>query len=122
MYSQYTPSPITPYIQQRTNIHILFIHNHQHYHPIINLPIQHYSLKYLHPQRTYFLFYINHPSIIIPNNQNTIQQINTKYLQHNPIKLLPTLSRPTPLYHHKPNFNFTFITKDHPHTFHNFKK
>ncbi|WP_435816841.1 lipoyl protein ligase domain-containing protein, partial [Bacillus subtilis] len=91
-------------------------------HPRINLPIHDYSLNHLHPEHQYFLFYLNQPSIIIPKNQNTIQQINTKYLHQNPIILLPPLSPPRPLYHHLPNFNFTFITNDHPHTFHNFKK
>ncbi|WP_458127417.1 lipoyl protein ligase domain-containing protein, partial [Staphylococcus capitis] len=46
---------------------------------------------------------------------------NKQYIHNNTIHLLPPISPPTPLYHHTPNLNFTFITHHHPNTFHNFK-
>ncbi|MCY7690809.1 lipoate--protein ligase, partial [Bacillus altitudinis] len=53
---------------------MLFIDNEQHYDPMINLAIEEYCLKYLDPEETYLLFYINQPSIIIGKNQNTIEE------------------------------------------------
>lgn len=101
---------------------MLFIHNEQHYDPMINLAIEEYCLKYLDPEETYLLFYINQPSIIIGKNQNTIEEINTKYVEDNGIKVVRRLSGGGAVYHDKGNLNFSFITKDDGDSFHNFKK
>ncbi|PTA84016.1 lipoate--protein ligase [Bacillus sp. Nf3] len=101
---------------------MLFIDNEQHYDPMINLAIEEYCLKYLDPEETYLLFYINQPSIIIGKNQNTIEEINTKYVEDNGIKVVRRLSGGGAVYHDKGNLNFSFITKDDGDSFHNFKK
>ncbi|TYO51882.1 MULTISPECIES: lipoate--protein ligase [Bacillus] len=101
---------------------MLFIDNEQHYDPMINLAIEEYCLKYLDPEETYLLFYINQPSIIIGKNQNTIEEINTKYVEDNRIKVVRRLSGGGAVYHDKGNLNFSFITKDDGDSFHNFKK
>ncbi|KIL10381.1 lipoate--protein ligase [Bacillus safensis] len=101
---------------------MLFIDNEQHYDPMINLAIEEYCLKYLDPEETYLLFYINKPSIIIGKNQNTIEEINTKYVEDNGIKVVRRLSGGGAVYHDKGNLNFSFITKDDGDSFHNFKK
>ncbi|MEK4845310.1 lipoate--protein ligase LplJ [Bacillus sp. FSL W8-0183] len=101
---------------------MLFIDNEQHYDPMINLAIEEYCLKYLDPEETYLLFYINQPSIIIGKNQNTIEEINTKYVEENGIKVVRRLSGGGAVYHDKGNLNFSFITKDDGDSFHNFKK
>ncbi|MDR4248877.1 MULTISPECIES: lipoate--protein ligase [Bacillus] len=101
---------------------MLFIDNEQHYDPMINLAIEEYCLKYLDPDETYLLFYINQPSIIIGKNQNTIEEINTKYVEDNGIKVVRRLSGGGAVYHDKGNLNFSFITKDDGDSFHNFKK
>ncbi|WP_322536334.1 lipoate--protein ligase LplJ [Bacillus altitudinis] len=101
---------------------MLFIDNEQHYDPLINLAIEEYCLKYLDPEETYLLFYINQPSIIIGKNQNTIEEINTKYVEDNGIKVVRRLSGGGAVYHDKGNLNFSFITKDDGDSFHNFKK
>ncbi|WP_416807685.1 lipoate--protein ligase [Bacillus safensis] len=101
---------------------MLFIDNEQHYDPMINLAIEEYCLKYLDPEETYLLFYINRPSIIIGKNQNTIEEINTKYVEDNGIKVVRRLSGGGAVYHDKGNLNFSFITKDDGDSFHNFKK
>ncbi|MFS0654980.1 lipoate--protein ligase [Bacillus sp. 179-C3.3 HS] len=101
---------------------MLFIDNEQHYDPMINLAIEEYCLKYLDPEQTYLLFYINQPSIIIGKNQNTIEEINTKYVEENGIKVVRRLSGGGAVYHDKGNLNFSFITKDDGDSFHNFKK
>ncbi len=101
---------------------MLFIDNEQHYDPMINLAIEEYCLKYLDPEETYLLFYINQPSIIIGKNQNTIEEINTKYVEDNGIKVVRRLSGGGAVYHDIGNLNFSFITKDDGDSFHNFKK
>lgn len=109
-------------MEQGRKIEMLFIDNEQHYDPMINLAIEEYCLKYLDPEETYLLFYINQPSIIIGKNQNTIEEINTKYVEDNGIKVVRRLSGGGAVYHDKGNLNFSFITKDDGDSFHNFKK
>lgn len=101
---------------------MLFIDNQKNYDPRINLAIEEYALKHLDINETYLLFYINEPSIIIGKNQNTIQEINTKYVEDQHIHVVRRLSGGGAVYHDKGNLNFSFITKDDGNSFHNFKK
>lgn len=101
---------------------MLFIDNQQNYDPRINLAIEEYALKHLDINETYLLFYINEPSIIIGKNQNTIEEINTKYVEDQKIHVVRRLSGGGAVYHDKGNLNFSFITKDDGNSFHNFKK
>jgi lipoate-protein ligase A len=68
------------------------------------------------------LFYINEPSIIIGKNQNTIEEINTEYVEGNGIHVVRRLSGGGAVYHDLGNLNFSFITKDDGESFHNFRK
>lgn len=101
---------------------MLFIDNQKNYDPRINLAIEEYVLKHLDINETYLLFYINEPSIIIGKNQNTIEEINTKYVEDQQIHVVRRLSGGGAVYHDKGNLNFSFITKDDGNSFHNFKK
>ncbi|WP_341284784.1 lipoate--protein ligase [Priestia megaterium] len=101
---------------------MLFIDNQKNYDPRINLAIEEYALKHLDINETYLLFYINEPSIIIGKNQNTIEEINTKYVEDQQIHVVRRLSGGGAVYHDKGNLNFSFITKDDGNSFHNFKK
>lgn len=101
---------------------MLFIDNQKKYDPRINLAIEEYALKHLDINETYLLFYINEPSIIIGKNQNTIEEINTKYVEDQQIHVVRRLSGGGAVYHDKGNLNFSFITKDDGNSFHNFKK
>ncbi|MFN2746997.1 MULTISPECIES: lipoate--protein ligase LplJ [Bacillus] len=101
---------------------MLFIDNQHITDPRINLAIEEYCLKHLDPEETYLLFYINQPSIIIGKNQNTIEEINTKYVDENGIIVVRRLSGGGAVYHDLGNLNFSFITKDDGNSFHNFKK
>jgi lipoate---protein ligase len=88
----------------------------------MNLAIEEYALKNLDINETYLLFYINKPSIIIGKNQNTIEEINTEYVEENGITVVRRLSGGGAVYHDLGNLNFSFITKDDGESFHNFKK
>ncbi|MBT2729035.1 lipoate--protein ligase [Bacillus sp. ISL-75] len=101
---------------------MLFIDNKGITDPQINLAIEEYALKNLDINETYLLFYINEPSIIIGKNQNTIEEINTEYVEGNGIKVVRRLSGGGAVYHDLGNLNFSFITKDDGESFHNFRK
>ncbi|WP_453990569.1 lipoate--protein ligase [Bacillus nitroreducens] len=101
---------------------MLFIDNKGITDPQINLAIEEYALKNLDINETYLLFYINAPSIIIGKNQNTIEEINTQYVEENGIKVVRRLSGGGAVYHDLGNLNFSFITKDDGESFHNYKK
>jgi lipoate---protein ligase len=101
---------------------MLFIDNKGISDPRINLAIEEYALKNLDVNETYLLFYINEPSIIIGKNQNTIEEINTDYVESNGIHVVRRLSGGGAVYHDLGNLNFSFITKDDGESFHNFRK
>jgi lipoate-protein ligase A len=101
---------------------MLFIDNKGITDPRINLAIEEYALKYLDINESYLLFYINRPSIIIGRNQNTVEEINTDYVEQNDITVVRRLSGGGAVYHDLGNLNFSFITKDDGQSFHNFKK
>ncbi|ENH95640.1 lipoate protein ligase [Gracilibacillus halophilus YIM-C55.5] len=90
--------------------------------PHINLAIEEYVLNKFGQDDTYLLFYINQPSIIIGKNQNTVEEINTDFVDENGIKVVRRLSGGGAVYHDEGNLNFSFITKDDGNSFQNFAK
>ncbi|MFC5588781.1 lipoate--protein ligase [Sporosarcina soli] len=91
--------------------------------PRINLAIEEYALKTMDIDKdSYLLFYINEPSIIIGRNQNTVEEIDTDYVDTNGIHVVRRLSGGGAVYHDLGNLNFSFITKDDGESFRNFKK
>jgi lipoate---protein ligase len=106
----------------KRGIFMLFIDNQGITDPRVNLAIEEYAVKYLDINETYLLFYINEPSIIIGKNQNTIEEINTEYVNRNGIHVVRRLSGGGAVYHDLGNLNFSFITKDDGESFHNFRK
>lgn len=101
---------------------MLFLDNKGITDPTLNLAMEEYALKNLNPEHTYFLFYINEPSIIIGKNQNTAEEINAAYVSDNNIHVVRRLSGGGAVYHDLGNLNFSFITKDDGDSFHNFRK
>ncbi|WP_372464634.1 lipoate--protein ligase family protein, partial [Peribacillus frigoritolerans] len=78
---------------------MLFIDNKGITDPRINLAIEEYALKHLNIDETYLLFYINRPSIIIGRNQNTIEEINSDYVDEKGITVVRRLSGGGAVYH-----------------------
>ncbi|WHY02036.1 lipoate--protein ligase [Neobacillus sp. DY30] len=101
---------------------MLFIDNKGITDPRVNLAIEEYALKNLDINETYLLFYINEPSIIIGKNQNSVEEINTEYVERNGIHVVRRLSGGGAVYHDLGNLNYSFITKDDGDSFHNFRK
>ncbi|SES19471.1 lipoate--protein ligase [Psychrobacillus sp. OK032] len=91
--------------------------------PRINLAIEEYALNTMDIEKdSFLLFYINQPSIIIGRNQNTIEEINTDFVEKNGIIPVRRLSGGGAVYHDLGNLNFSFLTKDDGDSFRNFKK
>jgi len=90
--------------------------------PQINLALEEYVLQNFGEEDTYLLFYVNGPSIIVGRNQNSVEEINTDYVDENGIKVVRRLSGGGAVYHDEGNLNFSFITKDDGDSFHNFEK
>ena len=91
--------------------------------PRINLAIEEYVLRNMDIEKdSFLLFYINEPSIIIGKNQNTVEEINTEYVDANGIHIVRRLSGGGAVYHDLGNLNYSFITKDDGESFRNFKK
>lgn len=91
--------------------------------PRINLAIEEYVLKNMDIEKDDFLlFYINQPSIIIGKNQNTVEEINTDYVEANNVLVVRRLSGGGAVYHDLNNLNFSFLTKDDGNSFSNYKK
>ena len=103
--------------------YMYFIDNKGITDPRINLAIEEYVLKTMDVDKdSFLLFYINEPSIIIGKNQNTVEEIDTEYVDANGIHVVRRLSGGGAVYHDLGNLNFSFIAKDDGESFRNFKK
>ncbi|MEK4562268.1 lipoate--protein ligase [Staphylococcus sp. FSL K6-3157] len=99
-----------------------FISNNDITDPTLNLAMEEYVLKNMPKDESYFLFYVNRPSIIIGKNQNTIEEVNKPYIDAHNIDVVRRISGGGAVYHDEGNLNFSFITDDDGNSFHNFKK
>ncbi|SCZ06524.1 lipoate--protein ligase [Alkaliphilus peptidifermentans] len=79
--------------------------------PHFNLALEEYALKHLDIDDSIIILWQNEPSVIIGRNQNTIEEINNKYIKDNKINVVRRLSGGGTVYHDLGNLNFTFITK-----------
>ncbi|MDV2583450.1 lipoate--protein ligase [Alkalibacillus haloalkaliphilus] len=103
---------------------LYFIDNEGITDPQLNLAIEEYALKHLNidDDQQYLLFYVNGPSIIVGKNQNSVEEINTDFVEANDIKVVRRLSGGGAVYHDLGNLNFSFLAKDEGNNFSNFKK
>lgn len=100
---------------------MLYVPNNEN-DPRINLAIETYLLKEKNFDEPILLFYINDPSIIIGRNQNTIEEINSDYVDEHDIKVVRRLSGGGAVYHDHGNLNFSFIMPDDGESFRDFEK
>lgn len=91
--------------------------------PTVNLALEEYCVRNLDFEgEEYLLFYINDPSIIIGKHQNTIEEINKKYVDEKNIYVVRRISGGGAVYHDRGNLNFSFLTKHSDDSINNFRK
>jgi lipoate---protein ligase len=101
---------------------MIVVDNESVYDPRINLAIEEYLLKSVPDLKEILLFYINEPSIIVGRHQNTLEEINRDYVEHNHIHVVRRLSGGGSVYHDHGNLNYSFITRGGKEDALNFKK
>lgn len=77
--------------------------------PQFNLALEEYAINYLDPKHPYVIIWQNEPTVVIGRNQNTLAEVNLKYVQENNIHVVRRLSGGGAVYHDLGNLNFTFI-------------
>lgn len=90
---------------------MIFIDNEGITKPQINLALEEFALRNFGETDDYLLFYINEPSIIIGRNQNTLEEINSSYVEEKGIHVVRRMSGGGAVYHDLGNLNFSFITR-----------
>jgi lipoate-protein ligase A len=79
--------------------------------PRLNLALEEYLLRHVEVAEPLLLFYVNEPSVIIGRNQNTVEEIDTDYVQAQGIHVVRRLSGGGAVYHDLGNLNFSFVTQ-----------
>ena len=101
---------------------MIFVDNENRTDPRINLAIEEHLLRQVDLGEDILLFYINAPSIIIGRNQNTLAEINHRYVAQRGITVVRRVSGGGAVYHDLGNLNFSFITRFERGSFQNFRK
>ncbi|KAB3534875.1 lipoate--protein ligase [Alkaliphilus pronyensis] len=78
--------------------------------PHFNLALEEYALKNMNIDDSIIILWQNEPSVIVGRNQNTIEEINNRFIKDNNINVVRRLSGGGAVYHDLGNLNFTFIT------------
>ncbi len=97
------------------------IENKNNNDPAVNLALEEYLVRNLDMANDYLLFYINEPSVIIGKHQNTIEEINSDFINENKIHVIRRISGGGAVYHDKGNLNFSFMTRHSQERIHNFR-
>ncbi len=79
----------------------------QSYNPYFNLAAEEYLLKEY--SGNVFMLWISHPAVIVGKHQNTLAEINLRYILEKKIIVARRLSGGGTVYHDEGNINFTFI-------------
>ncbi len=80
--------------------------------PRYNLAFEEYCFKHLDIKENeeYVLLWINGPAIIVGKNQNTLEEVNQKYVDENGIKVVRRITGGGAVYHDLGNLNFSILT------------
>ncbi|MGI6571506.1 MAG: lipoate--protein ligase [Caldicoprobacterales bacterium] len=90
--------------------------------PYFNLALEEYVFYNFDPNKEYVILWQNEPSVIVGRNQNTIEEINARYIKENNINVVRRMSGGGAVYHDLGNLNFTFIVNSDMDVAGNFKK
>lgn len=78
--------------------------------PQFNLAMEEYCFRKLTQYEKIFMLWQNEPSIIVGKHQNTLEEINTKYVREQGIYVVRRISGGGTVYHDLNNLNFTIIS------------
>jgi lipoate-protein ligase A len=90
--------------------------------PHFNLALEEYVFYNFDPNEEYVILWQNEPSVIIGRNQNTIEEINAKFIKEHNINVVRRMSGGGAVYHDLGNLNYTFIINSDKDVISNFKK
>lgn len=90
--------------------------------PHFNLAMEEYLLTSCKPEEEYFLLWQNSPSIIIGKHQNTLEEVNARYVEENDIHVVRRMSGGGAVYHDLGNLNYSFIIGNGQQDIFDFKK
>lgn len=88
---------------------IFLIDNNNTSDPHVNLALEEHALRRLDPDRSYFLMYVNRPSVIIGRHQNILEEVNLPFAARRGLSVLRRISGGGAVYHDYGNLNFSFI-------------
>lgn len=100
---------------------MLFIKN-ENKSPYFNLALEEYALKEIDIDQDFFILWQNENTVVVGRNQNTIEEINSKYVKEKEVNIVRRMSGGGAVYHDDGNINYTFITDSDDDSKHNFEK
>jgi len=77
--------------------------------PYFNLALDEYAMRHIDVDEDFFFLWRNEPAVIIGKNQNTVEEINQKFIDEKGIKVARRVSGGGAVYHDLGNLNFTFV-------------
>ena len=83
----------------------------QSYSPYFNLALEEHILKNKNVKEDIVFLWKNTPTIVVGNNQNTIEEINMPFVNEKEIKVVRRLSGGGAVYQDLGNLNFTFLKR-----------
>ncbi|HOO95051.1 MAG TPA: lipoate--protein ligase [Proteiniphilum sp.] len=80
--------------------------------PDHNIALEEYCFKQLRHFGKIFILWINEPSIIVGKNQNTLAEINNRYVEEQGIHVVRRITGGGAVYHDLNNLNYTIISDE----------
>ncbi len=80
--------------------------------PDYNIALEEYCFKQLRQFGKIFILWINEPSIIVGKNQNTLAEINNRYVEEQGIQVVRRITGGGAVYHDLNNLNYTIIANE----------
>ena len=90
----------------------MYFFNGRNTDPHYNLAFEEYFFMTPPEDEAFFLLWQNDRAVIVGKNQNTIEEINQRYIDENGIKVVRRNSGGGAVYHDLGNLNFSFIQKN----------